>query len=72
MRGPGEVFGLKQSGLPELRLANYARDRDLLEASQELSQRLFVEKETLEKDYKNLFNYLMESAVKRDVNLGGG
>jgi ATP-dependent DNA helicase RecG len=30
-RGPGEFFGTRQAGLPEFRMANLARDRDLLE-----------------------------------------
>ena len=32
-RGPGEFFGTRQAGMPNLRVANLLRDRDLLEAA---------------------------------------
>jgi ATP-dependent DNA helicase RecG len=32
-RGPGEFFGTKQAGMPNFRVANLLRDRDLLEAA---------------------------------------
>ncbi len=43
MRGPGEFFGTRQAGLPEFRVANIVRDRQLLElAKQEAAK--FVHK----------------------------
>ena len=42
-RGPGEFFGTSQAGLPEFRVANLARDRDLLELAK-LEAARFVER----------------------------
>ena len=35
IRGPGDFFGTRQSGLPTLRVANLVRDRKLLEQARE-------------------------------------
>ncbi|MHB1458269.1 MAG: ATP-dependent DNA helicase RecG, partial [Armatimonadota bacterium] len=35
IRGPGEFYGTKQSGIPSLRIANILRDVDILEKSRE-------------------------------------
>jgi ATP-dependent DNA helicase RecG len=44
LRGPGEIFGLKQSGIPEFRLGNLARDGDIMsnarKAAEEVLPRL--------------------------------
>ena len=40
LRGPGEFFGTRQSGLPDLRLADVA-DIRLLETARRQAQRLF-------------------------------
>jgi len=33
IRGPGELLGTRQSGLPEFRIGNLVRDRELLESA---------------------------------------
>ena len=35
IRGPGEFFGTRQHGLPELKIANLYRDMDILKKAQE-------------------------------------
>jgi ATP-dependent DNA helicase RecG len=44
-RGPGEFFGTRQAGLPEFRVANLARDRELLELAK-LEAAKFVEEKS--------------------------
>jgi len=41
-RGPGEFFGTRQAGLPEFRIANLARDREVLELAKKEAAK-FVE-----------------------------
>ena len=33
LRGPGDFFGTRQSGLPKLRTGDLVRDRDIMEAA---------------------------------------
>ena len=40
IRGPGELTGTRQTGLPELRIANIVRDRELLELARKEAFRL--------------------------------
>ncbi len=39
IRGPGEFFGTRQAGLPDFRVANLLRDRDLLELAKKEAAR---------------------------------
>lgn len=72
LRGPGEIFGVRQSGLPELRAAHLGRDRDLLEAARLLLERLFRDRDQLDNPHLALLTYLSKSASVRDLALGGG
>ncbi len=40
LRGPGEFFGTKQSGIPCFNLANPLGDRELLESARECAKEL--------------------------------
>jgi ATP-dependent DNA helicase RecG len=44
LRGPGEFFGTRQSGVPGLRFANLLRDTEILEQARTEAQRLIEEK----------------------------
>jgi ATP-dependent DNA helicase RecG len=72
LRGPGEIFGVRQSGMPELRAANFWRDRDLLEATRAMLPQFFTSEKNLDSSYRSLYNYLNETAGRREAKLGGG
>ena len=44
LRGPGDVFGTRQSGLPRLRTGDLVRDRDLMEEAHREARRLVEER----------------------------
>ncbi len=46
MRGPGEFFGTRQAGLPEFRVANLVRDRELLELAKQEAARFAQQPDT--------------------------
>ncbi len=70
LRGPGEFFGTKQSGMPPLKLANLIKDRDIIAQARKSAFRLAEEdphlrdgkhrwiKETLMKNYRESFEFL--------------
>ena len=57
LRGPGEFFGTKQSGLPSLRIANILRDPDILSAARQ-EARAFVEHPPSENDFSRAVTYI--------------
>ena len=55
LRGPGEFFGTRQSGLPDLRMAKLS-DVALLELARREAEKLFTEDKGLEKPEYSLLN----------------
>jgi ATP-dependent DNA helicase RecG len=43
LRGPGDFFGTRQSGLPKLRTGDLVRDRDIMEDAHGEARRLVEE-----------------------------
>ncbi|MBK5292720.1 MAG: ATP-dependent DNA helicase RecG, partial [Acidobacteriia bacterium] len=64
LRGPGEFFGTKQSGLPSLRIGNIIRDRDTLELAR--SEALeFIESPPSQEELRRALTYLREHWQRR-------
>ncbi len=64
LRGPGEFFGTRQSGLPAFRVANLLRDREALEAARSEAV-AFIEHPPSAEDLRKLVTYIRESWQRR-------
>ena len=59
LRGPGDILGTRQSGLPEMYFANLLKHKEFLEVSKKDAQLLMDQDETLETERgKNIRNLL--------------
>lgn len=67
LRGPGEFFGTRQHGLPELTIANLARDTELLTMAREIVIELLTENKPLEHDDHLLLEYLQSKLAGRKI-----
>ncbi|HJP91154.1 MAG TPA: ATP-dependent DNA helicase RecG [Pyrinomonadaceae bacterium] len=63
LRGPGELLGTKQSGLPEFRIANLVRDQELLEQAKREAE-FYLGKE------KSAATAKMIARIKQDPRFG--
>jgi ATP-dependent DNA helicase RecG len=64
LRGPGEFFGTKQSGLPSLRVANILRDGDLLEIARREAVD-FIARPPSEEDLRQAVAYIRDHWQRR-------
>jgi ATP-dependent DNA helicase RecG len=64
LRGPGEFFGTKQSGLPSLRVANILRDTEILEAARREAQD-FVERPSSSEELESAVAYIRNHWQRR-------
>jgi ATP-dependent DNA helicase RecG len=64
LRGPGEFFGTRQSGIPGLRLANLLRDGDILEQARREAERL-IENPAARDELRAANRYIQENWQRR-------
>jgi ATP-dependent DNA helicase RecG len=63
LRGPGEIYGTRQSGVPSLRVADILRDAELLElARQEAFNTVRADPELKQPQHR-----LLQSAMQRNM-----
>jgi ATP-dependent DNA helicase RecG len=67
LRGPGEIFGTRQAGLPEFRVASLVRDRQLLELARQQAARFVAEQgsEATEAERARVRTHLKEAWQRR-------
>ena len=70
LRGPGEFFGTKQHGIPELKIANLITDMDILKIAQKEAIRILELDPNLEQiEYKELKNEIRRKFINSGENL---
>lgn len=67
-RGPGDFFGERQHGLPELKIANMVTDMQVLKRTQEIARRILLEDSRLEKSENQGLNILVNKLFERSIS----
>ena len=63
MRGPGDLFGIRQSGLLDFKIGDVYQDADLLKKAEVSAKRLLAEDENLEKPEHEALKAYVEQAM---------
>lgn len=67
LRGPGDFFGIKQHGLPELHIANLYQDIEILKEAQEAATALMQGEVTLEKEEHLKLCQVLDDLLKQET-----
>ena len=68
MRGPGNMMGTKQSGLPELRFTNLSEDQDLVVETREIAKSLIEGDPKLSRKENFFIKKHLKNTLKSNVN----
>ncbi len=67
LRGPGDFFGTRQHGLPEMKIANLYKDIDILKEAQETAINLYKTDENLQKKENKLLKTRILQLFERKI-----
>jgi len=71
IRGPGEFFGIRQHGLPEIRFGNILKDFDIMERARKEAFELVARDPDLKEDHHRLLREALMSRFKEKIELAG-
>jgi ATP-dependent DNA helicase RecG len=63
LRGPGDVLGTQQSGVPDLKMADLIRDREILTAARYIANRILTDDPDLDQPQHAVLNSTLKRAV---------
>lgn len=68
LRGPGDFFGKRQHGLPELKIADIAGDMDILKTAREAADRIIkIDPQLCSKEYSGIKSLMTNMFSKEDI-----
>ena len=70
LRGPGDFFGKKQHGLPQLKIADLAQDMDILQLAQKISASVIEEDFNLELPKNKGLKLLAKRIIEKGEEFG--
>lgn len=69
LRGPGEIFGTRQHGLPQLKISDLLRHRDVLEAAMNSARELIERDSKLEKPESVMVKQKVKKMFGNDISI---
>jgi ATP-dependent DNA helicase RecG len=69
MRGPGEFFGTRQHGLPEIRFGNILKDFDIMEAARKEAFNIIAKDPDLSEEHHRLLKNRLSARFKGKMDL---
>ena len=72
LRGPGDFFGTRQHGIPELKIANLYKDIEVLREVRRASEELYINDPLLEKEENQKLAAEMDKFFRETDNIDFG